>query len=140
MNLRDQLMAIYESHGKLTPAIVVDEARDMEHPLHQRFEWDDEIAGEKWRREQARELIQSVRVVYREATDRNPAKDIRAFHSVRVESDYVYEPAEKIAADPFLRRLVLNDMSREWMTLKRRFQDFDEFWKLVSEEAKEATG
>jgi hypothetical protein len=33
MSLRDQLQAIYNERGKLTPTIVVDEARDESHPL-----------------------------------------------------------------------------------------------------------
>lgn len=131
MSLRDQLQAIYNGHGKLTPAIVVNEARDESHPLHTRFEWDDAAAGESWRRQQAHELIRSVRVVYREADEKNPEKSVRAFHAVRSESEHVYEPVEKIAEDDFARQLLLKDMEREWQSLRRRYEQFEEFLSMV---------
>lgn len=131
MSLRDQLQAVYDEHGKLTPALIVDEARHDSHPLHERFEWDDAVAGEAWRHRQAHELIRSVRIVYRAATDTRPEASVRAFHAVRLEDGYVYEPAEKIADDEFLRGLVLRDMEREWQALKRRYADFGEFLAMV---------
>lgn len=131
MSLRDQLQAIYDGHGKLTPAIVVDEARDESHPLHTRFEWDDAAAGESWRRQQAHELIRSVRVVYREADEKNPERSVRAYHAVRGDDGHSYEPVEKVTEDDFTRRLVLGDMEREWKALHRRYQQFSEFLAMV---------
>jgi hypothetical protein len=131
MSLRDQLQAIYDQQGQLTPRLVVDQARDASHPLHDRFEWNDAVAGEAWRRQQAHEMIRSVRVVYREATDETPEKSVRAFHAVRSEKGHVYEPAEKVAGDPFMARLVLNDMEREWRALKARYHQFDEFYQMI---------
>lgn len=131
MSLRDQLQAVYDRRGQLTPAVVVDEARDEAHPLHSRFEWDDSVAGEQWRRSQAQELIRSVKVVYREATDNEEARTVRAFHAVRGEDGHVYEPVEKVVEDPFTKRLVMADMEREWKALKRRYEHFSEFSSLV---------
>ncbi|MFD1656939.1 hypothetical protein ACFSL4_01490 [Streptomyces caeni] len=131
MDLRSELQSIYDQHKKLTPALVVDAARDEQHPLHSRFEWNDAVAGEAWRRQQAHELIRSVRVVYREADEANPEKSVRAFHAVRKENGHVYEPVDKVAADDFTRRLVLADMEREWKALHRRYQDFEEFTAMV---------
>lgn len=132
MSLRDQLQAVYDERGKLTPQIVLDVARDPGHPLHGRFEWRDDVAAERYRVEQARQLIRSVRVVYKPADEKNAQVLGRAFHAVRdSEEEYVYEPAEKVAADPVLSKLVLADMEREWRTLRRRYQHFAEFRDLV---------
>jgi hypothetical protein len=131
MNLRDELQRIYDERGTLTPALVVDEARDPQHVLHSRFEWDDSVAGEKYRRAQAQELIRSVKVVYREATETERAKSVRAFHAIRREHGHVYEPAEKVVEDPFAKKLLLADMEREWRALFRRYQDFKEFADMV---------
>lgn len=46
----------------LTPEAVVADARNPKSPLHKEFEWDDSIAGQKFRLHQARELIKRVRV------------------------------------------------------------------------------
>lgn len=135
MSLRDQLQSIYDSHGKLTPAIVLDEAKAPAHPLHERFEWDDSTAANAYRLSQAHELIRSVKVVYREATETEREKSVRAFHAVRTEEGYVYEPAVKVVEDPFLRDLLLKDMQREWAALRRRFHEFQEFWDMVSRDA-----
>jgi len=49
--------------GKLTPDLVVQDAEDADSPLHELFEWDDGVAGHKYRLDQARQVITSVRVV-----------------------------------------------------------------------------
>ena len=49
--------------GLLRPKAVVDEARDVASPLHPAFEWDDSIAGEKYRLEQAQRLIRGFKIV-----------------------------------------------------------------------------
>lgn len=131
MSLRDQLLAIYDTHGELTPELIVDAARVESHPLHDRFEWDDKVAGEAWRRDQAHELIRSVRVIYREADDKEGARSVRAFHAVRSEQRHVYEPTEKVAGDPLLRQMVLRDMEREWRQLQRRYGHFVEFLEML---------
>lgn len=96
-NLRDQIEAIRASHGRLTPELVVDEARNPDHPLHHRFDWDDVVAGEKWRRVQAGELIRSVRVIYRNA--KGEEQHTREYHSVRRGTGYVYESTDDIVQD-----------------------------------------
>jgi hypothetical protein len=131
VSLRDHLRAIRDEHGKLTPALVVDTARSEDHPLHASFEWNDEIAGEAYRRVQAHDLIQSVRISYRPVAT-GEHRSIRAFHAVRGDDGYVYEDAEAIVADPFLTRLVLQDMAREWKAMKARYDTFREFWQLVA--------
>lgn len=130
-DLRGELQAIYDEHKRLTPSLVVDAARDEAHPLHARFEWDNAIAGEKYRLDQARDLIRSVRVVYREADEREAARTVRAYHAVRDEQGTAYQPAEAIAESPFLSKLLMQDMEREWKALLRRFGQFGEFLEMV---------
>lgn len=50
--------------GLLRPRAVVDAARPLESPLHGAFEWDDTIAGEKYRISQAQQLIRSFKVIH----------------------------------------------------------------------------
>lgn len=56
------LKAIEDREGRLTPAAVLDVARDKASVLHSEFEWNDGVAAEQWRLEQARRLIRSVTV------------------------------------------------------------------------------
>ena len=55
-----ELQRIEQKYGYLTPEFVVDEARPEGSPIHSRFEWDDSVAGEAYRRGQARQLIRIV--------------------------------------------------------------------------------
>ncbi len=134
-DLRSELQAVYDQHGKLTPELVVEVARAKKHPLHALvFDRPLAEAAEAYYRDRAHELIRSVKVVYREATDTAPEGTGRAWLAVRSEgpNEYVYEPAEKVATDDFTRRLVLRDMEREWRQLYFRYQGFAEFVALVT--------
>lgn len=129
-SLRDQLQVIRDTRGVLNPEVVVEEARSEAHPLHARFEWDDGVAGERWRLQQAHVLIQSVKITY---TDRKGnSKDIRAFQAVRhEEGSYVYEPTEEVIHDPVLNELVRREMDRDWHNLKARYDQFAEFTEMI---------
>ncbi len=48
--------------GRLTAESVVKDAAAPSSPLHGFFEWDDKVAGHRYRLDQARELIRSVRI------------------------------------------------------------------------------
>lgn len=129
-SLRDQLLAIRDKHGYLDPELIVEEATDENHPLHSRFEWDDSTAGVAWRRHQAHELIQSVRIKY---TTSDRPKDVRAFLAVPREDSMrpTYEPTEEVLASDEVRKIVLAQMEREWKTLQARYGDMVEFADMV---------
>lgn len=130
MSLRDQLQAIYDKNGRLTPQLVVTAAKSPKHPLHARFEWDDSKAAQKYRREQARDLIQSVKVRYQVGDE---SRDVRAYIAVPQSDSHQpsYTPVDDVIHDEFSRKLVLQDMEREWRTLRRRYDHFEEFTQLV---------
>lgn len=53
----DELRRIESERGLLIPSEVVEAARPATSPLHPHFEWDDSAAAEKYRIDQARNLI-----------------------------------------------------------------------------------
>lgn len=59
----EELERINEHYGQLTPELVLEESRSEDALLHRCFQWDDAIAAEQWRREQARHIINSIKVV-----------------------------------------------------------------------------
>ena len=140
MSLRDQLQHIYEQNGTLTPNLVVEAAKPKNHPLHDRFEWDDKVAGHQFRLVQAAKMIRSVKVVYREGTETEEPRSVRAFPAVRAEqgTPAAYMPVEDVAADPELSALVLREMEREWKQLHRRYGHLQEFIALVEASLDEA--
>jgi len=59
----EELNRIKESNGKLTSNIVLEEARNSRSKLHDYFEWDNSIAADKYRRDQAAYLMRIIGVV-----------------------------------------------------------------------------
>lgn len=137
-DLRAELTGIYQKYGELTPRAVVEEARPETAPLHHRFEWSDEIAGEAYRRVQAQELIRSVRIQY--AVDhKGERKYVRAFTSVASDPDKSgYVPTEELVEDEVATKILLRQCAREITDLKRKYGHLSEFVQLMREAAEEA--
>jgi hypothetical protein len=92
----DELTRIQAEHGSLTPQSVVDESRPDDAPLHPAFEWDDSIAGERYRHIQASDLIKTVEVI-------QPAEDEAKPEPVYVNVDKgarQYQRATEVVKSP----------------------------------------
>lgn len=63
--IEERLQEIADRDGKLSPDAIIEDAQNPESPLHDEFEWDDAKAAQEARRETARRLIRSVKVVIR---------------------------------------------------------------------------
>lgn len=136
-DLRASLTRIYEKHGELTPHTVVEEARPETSELHSRFEWDDAVAGEAFRRTQAAELIRSVRITF--ADNRTgERKTVRAFHSLREAGSIDrggYAPTEEIIQDELATKILKQEFQREIADLKRKFGHLEDYISWVRDEA-----
>jgi hypothetical protein len=77
----EAIETLREAHGTVSPALVVDNAREPESVLHPFFEWHDGEAAEKYRETQAAHLLRSIVVVRTEGVDIKAP--IRAFVSIR---------------------------------------------------------
>lgn len=121
-----------EQGGDLTADVVVDRARPKRSPIHGAFEWDDAVAAEEYRREQARFLIRSVVVTYEDQPD--VPEDVRAFVCVRKEdnaesdrpNDKVYTGTLDAMNDPVMREQVVRQAIAEATAWQRRWRQFDE--------------
>lgn len=129
MSVKKQLEDIYEAHGQLTPQLLVDAARPADHPLHDRFEWDNSVAGEKYREEQARSLIRTVRVV--EVQGDTEITSVRAFHSVPGPQGPSYVPLAEVVKDPIKAAIVLRTAEREWRQMFSRYKHLDDWVAMV---------
>lgn len=57
---RERVLLLTGEHGELTPRTIVEDARNVESPLHELFQWDDKVAAEQQRLHTARTVIRSV--------------------------------------------------------------------------------
>jgi hypothetical protein len=120
-----------QQRREFTPAAVVEEASSPDHPLHDRFEWNDSIAGAKFRLSQAAAMIRSVRLVYKETPDGEDVS-VRAFHALPGNPG-VYKPVDEVMADPFSRALLLREMERDMKAMIRRFGHMSEFADILKQ-------
>lgn len=134
MSLREELASIYEAQGKLTPKLVVEAARAKAHPLHSRFEWDNRVAGEKYRQHQAAELIRSIKVEWASDDSTSDSDRVRKYHSVTRADETTYEPVEAVMADEFMRVVVIRQAEREWKQMFARYQHLTEFLQVVRQD------
>lgn len=137
MNRHEILTDILTRRGVLTPAVVVDESRPEDAPLHGDFVWDNDEAGELYRQVQAAHIIRSVHVKIADEPGRPPQR-VRAFLPVSPPDDKdddevlsSYLPIEEIAVDPRKRAIVDAQMEREWRQMRRRWAAHRAFWQMV---------
>lgn len=60
--IEQRIRELYSAYGKITPDIVIEDAKKNDSPLHDEFEWDTHKAAMEAWRETARRLIRSVTV------------------------------------------------------------------------------
>ena len=110
---------------------ILDKARNEDTELHKVFEWNNEVAGEKWRRHQASQMLQELQVVIIKGDEENKPKTAKAFVTLKRETEY--EPIEAVVNDPLkyesLREIALNKIRKirqdyaEVESLKDSFKD-----------------
>lgn len=112
-----ELMAA--NHGRLTPAAVVEDAKNAASPLHSCFEWDLEKAAYAHWIERARRLIRSVRIEVK--TTESTIKVVRYIRDPQAETkDQGYVTLESLRSDEAnARDAVLYELQRAEAALRR---------------------
>lgn len=129
MSAREALVALVERDGSITPASVLDEARDEASPLHTHFEWDDSEAAEQYRLVQARGLIRRYKVTVEVKPD--TFVKVRQFSSVPAAdpdegTDYVL--TSEALKDDAQRDFIFQQCMKEIASLRAKYGalvDFD---------------
>lgn len=126
MDWKEALLAIEKKNKMLNAYDVVEEARDENSPLHSKFEWDNTIAGQKWRIHQARNLIN----VYYTTIDTNIGETdpCRVFVSLKDDryNEGGYRTMVSVMNDVELRTKLLNDAKEELTSFKLKYNQLKE--------------
>jgi len=134
--------------GRLMAQDVVEDARPVGSALHSAFEWNDGIAGEKFRCWQARNLMHSLRLIT--IQDGVKTSEHRVILSVPKtdENERVYMSAQSAMANPKWRTALLEQAARDLASWRARYQDLaeladifpviDEFLRVHTPEKKKA--
>ena len=107
------------------------EARDPTNPLHKHFEWEDGVAAEAYRVQQARALIRIVLV----ADDTKPeAPPTRAFFAINDEKEgYSYRPVAQVVSSVEMRLSLLKSARRDLRAFRERYRSIKELCDPLEE-------
>lgn len=123
---------IHARRKKLTPEIVVSEAKNPRHPLHRDFEWNNARAAHKHRLEQAAFLIRHVKVTL--ITEDGPV-NVRRWHAVKaagvIDAPDGYLPNEEVHNNADYRQALMRQMRIDVDRLVAKYEHLKEFWTLL---------
>lgn len=110
----------------LTPKTLLDANRDLDTPLHDYFEWRDDIAAEKYRENQAQYIIRSIVIVPEE----DNKLEVRAYNSVIIDSQPKYEHINTIVKDVDLTTQMLENAKKELFAFQTKYYKLRDYVEL----------
>ena len=111
----------------VTPEQVLEKARNRNSELHKCFEWDDSVAAEKYRLQQARQLIQFLVIVPK--SQEVPA--IRCFQITSKKNEYM--PTRKFLQNEDERAQLLIRARSELVSFRERYRTLSELESVFEE-------
>lgn len=108
-----------EERGELNARNLVDVSRPEDAPLHNEFEWDDDIAAELYRESQAGQIIRHL------AIKTESIAPVRAFVNVDIGSKS-YESIQAVIRNEDKYSVLLNNALKELGAFKRKYQMLSE--------------
>ena len=114
-----------ESEGRLNAQTLVDENRPVDAPLHNAFEWDDSIAGEEWRKHQARNIINALVI-----TPENRSVETRAFFKLS-SAEKNYDSVHTIIRDEDKSEQLFRDATRELKSFQKKYSSIEKLHSVV---------
>lgn len=124
-----ELLALQDADGKILPSNAVAWARsEPGSQLHAELEWDDAVAGERYRVQQVRQLI-AIHIVEPEG--------YRQFVSLSIDREYGggYRPMSEVSTRVDFRECLLSDAFNELERIQRKYhrlQELSEVWAATT--------
>lgn len=115
------------SKGALTNQIVLDGAREESSPIHPLFEWDDQVAAEQYRLNQATKLICNLTVEIE--TEEKPI-EVRAYMNVSEQKAGEFINATQAFKNVETREIVLKRAYQELAAFKQKYKNLKELAKV----------
>ena len=110
--------------NRLNAEEVVNASRPEDAPLHNEFEWRDDVAAEEYRKHQARHIIACL-IQYDEE---KPAEPVKAFFHIS-ETTSNYEPIHTIVKTDDGREALKRQCLKEFLAFKAKYSSVLKFIK-----------
>lgn len=126
----DEIISIGAS---ATPNEILDKARDEGTELHKCFQWDDTIAAEKFRLQQARQVVSFL--VIREEKVPEDRPEIRFFYKTDMAHSGGYKQTRLIVQQEDEYKKLLEQAWRELKTFKAKYsclKELQEIFELIN--------
>lgn len=120
------LQELTETEDGLTPQKLVDVSRDVNHPLHGEFEWDDTIAAEAYRVVQAKQLIRDITIV----RDETQKKNDRGF-VITPGQNHVYVPLQDALNNEEWKNNLLAAAKRDMIAFIAKYRRLRELTDVI---------
>ncbi|MCI8378663.1 MAG: hypothetical protein HFH72_09115 [Lachnospiraceae bacterium] len=117
-------------NDKITPQEMIEKARNEKSELHKCFEWNDTIAAEKYRLQQARNVL--AMLVFKPKTEEE--QQVRIFSLTTEKS--VYQPTKQFLVQSDEYQDLLKRALAELETFKRKYStlnELEEVFKAIEE-------
>ena len=114
---------------EVTPESVLDKARNKKTELHKCFEWDDSVAGEKYRIIQARDIIRHFVIVTPD--EEEDAPKVRSYQISTTTNRY--EPTRMFLQNPDEYKELLKRAKAELEAFKQRYKTLTELEMIFEE-------
>ena len=129
-----ELLKLKNRHGGLLRAPdVVDAARPLHSPLHEHFEWDDSVAGERFRLVQAQQLIRAVITII----PRADGEPVSARAWISLPNDRAdgggYRETVDVLQDADLLEQAFKSLQEDLSRLRQKYRAFTELAAVLDE-------
>lgn len=123
----------------VTAQDLLEASRPEDTPLHNDFEWQDDIAAEEYRKYQARNILNSLTIVveHKDNENKNCESDIRAFFVIKENDKQSYKPIKVIMMDNDYEQQLYNSALKELIAIKNKYATIQRLKHIFDEIEKE---
>lgn len=113
---------------EITPKQIVDYARNENSELHKCFTWDDTKAAEKWRLQEARQVVCQLQLVTVGNDEKEEPTPLRVFY--KTDNSEGYKPTQLIVQNMDEYGKLLAKAKEELQTFKAKYKAISELEKV----------
>lgn len=121
---------IEKEHGEVTAKLLLEKARPKKSKLHKLFEWNDTVAAERWRLDQATKIITAIAVTYED--DAEDPKTVRAFANVGAKNKGSFITMATALSNEKSRSIVLQHALDELRAFQSKYNGLSELAEIFN--------